>query len=63
MGPPLISGGNYGRDENTGSDRASMGPPLISGGNADDQQQTLNTSACFNGAAADQRRKLILCHH
>ena len=35
-----------------------MGPPLISGGNRNRLMATPNAQHCFNGAAADQRRKL-----
>ena len=34
-----------------------MGPPLFSGGNTVPGREAICPSACFNGAAAFQRRK------
>src|SRR6266568_3755554 len=59
MGPTLISGGNLRGPiaDREGADGASMGPPLISGGNIHQSALRLQSTLCFNGAAAHQRRK------
>ena len=64
MGPPLISGGNSGTFRgHTSGTCASMGPPLISGGNRSYSHPSRHRHPRrFNGAAADQRRKLHTPH-
>ena len=57
-GPPLISGGGpWTRSIACTPAQASTGPPLISGGGGPTTRPYAARSACFNGSAADQRRR------